>query len=270
MPLDLRKVDSVRSAAAALAADPEARFLAGGTILIRLVNHDAGGLRRLVLADGLGLDRIAIVSGTATIGAAATMAAIAAHPQLAFLKPVAAGIGGPAIRNMATIGGNLFARSPYGDAAVALLALDATCTVEDGNGVATVALAELLAARDLCRGVVTSVSFALPDSGAFRYVKASRRKPQGAAVLSIAALLPSIDGKLASVRVAYGGMAPTPIRAPAVERCLDGGALDTPTIAAAAAVAAEGCEPEDDAIASAWYRQTVVEVHLRRLLQGEC
>src|SRR5579872_5546134 len=133
MPLDLRKVDSVRSAAAILAADPRARFLAGGTILMRLANSDNGKLGQLVLSDGLGLDRIEIASGRATLGAAATMAAIAAHPQLRFLKPVTDGVGGPAIRNMATIGGNLFARSPYGDFAVALLALGATVSVEDAN-----------------------------------------------------------------------------------------------------------------------------------------
>ena len=69
----------------------------------------------------------------AEIGAAVTMARIAAEPKLAFLKPVAESIGGPAIRNMATVGGNLFARYPYGDFAVALLALDADVVIEDGT-----------------------------------------------------------------------------------------------------------------------------------------
>ena len=133
MPLELARAVSVRGAAEVLAADPTARFLAGGTILMRLVNANTGGLQRLVLSDGLGLDRIEIAAGRATIGAAVTMAAVAAHPQLAFLKPVAEAIGGPAIRNMATVGGNLFARSPYGDFAVALLALGATATVEDAQ-----------------------------------------------------------------------------------------------------------------------------------------
>ena len=43
------------------------------------------------------------------------MAKLAAHPELAFLRPVAQAIGGPAVRAMATVGGNLFAPSPYGD-----------------------------------------------------------------------------------------------------------------------------------------------------------
>ena len=54
------------------------------------------------------------------------MAQIIANRELAFLHPVARAVGGPAIRNMATVGGNLFAPSPYGDFTAALLALDAT------------------------------------------------------------------------------------------------------------------------------------------------
>jgi CO/xanthine dehydrogenase FAD-binding subunit len=267
MPLDLRRADSVRDAAEALAAEPTARFLAGGTILMRLVNGNAGALQRLVLSDGLGLDRIEIASGRATIGAAVTMAAVAAHPQLAFLKRVAETIGGPAIRNMATVGGNLFARSPYGDFAVALLALGATVTVEDAHRSESIDLARLLAAgsRHEAR-IVTSVAFDLPEPAAFRFVKVMRRQPHGAAVLAIAAALPEVGGRLGDVRVAYGAMAPGPIRVRAVERALQGRALDQAAIASAAEVAAEGCQPQSDAIASEWYRKNVVSVHLRRLL----
>jgi xanthine dehydrogenase small subunit len=63
-------------------------------------------------------------------------------------------------------------------------------------------------------------------------------------------------------------MAPTPIRAKAAERALDGRTLDEAGIAAAVAAAAEGVAPASDSIASAWYRREVVGVHLRRLLLG--
>jgi CO/xanthine dehydrogenase FAD-binding subunit len=64
-------------------------------------------------------------------------------------------------------------------------------------------------------------------------------------------------------------MAPTPIRAPAVERALEDRSLDQGGIAQALAVAADDCSPADDAIASAWYRREVLPVLLRRLLLGE-
>ena len=62
------------------------------------------------------------------------MVDILANRDLAFLHPAARVVGGPAVRAMATVGGNLFAPSPYGDLAAALLALDATVTVQGAYG----------------------------------------------------------------------------------------------------------------------------------------
>ncbi len=57
-----------------------------------------------------------------SLGAGVTMSQILASRELEFLHPVARVIGGPAVRNMATVGGNLFAPAPYGDLTAALLA----------------------------------------------------------------------------------------------------------------------------------------------------
>ena len=93
---------------------------------MRVANTGGFPVRTMVLADGLGLDAH---HHRRRYGRdrqpPSPWPRIAAEPKLAFLKPVAKSIGGPAIRNMATVGGNLFARYPYGDFAVALLALDA-------------------------------------------------------------------------------------------------------------------------------------------------
>jgi CO/xanthine dehydrogenase FAD-binding subunit len=223
-----------------------------------------------VLTDGLGLDRIDVDGAKAVIGGAATMAAVAVHPSLAFLAPVAGSVGGPAVRNMATVGGNLFAPYPYGDFAVALLALGASVTIEDAGGSRSEDLEVFLArgARDGA-GVVTSVAFTLPAAGTFRFTKAIRRKPHGASVLAIAAVLPVADGRIAGARLAYGAMADRPMRARAVEAVLEGRALDGAAIGEALGVAAEGCKPLSDPQASAWYRLQVLPVHLRRLLAGE-
>lgn len=270
MPLTVRSFDQLRDAATAMGADPSTHFLGGGTLLMRRVNEGDVSVSTLVRTTDRRFADIRASGGRIFLGAGATMAEVADHPDLRFLRPVANSVGSPTIRNMATIGGNLFARSPHGDFAVALLALGATVMLADADGVATIELAGLLAARERREPrIVTGVSFALPDPSAFRFVKTSRRNPHGAAVLSIAALLPIIDGRLTGVRIAYGAMAPSPIRVPAVERSVEGRALDAATIATAAAAAAEGCAPEDDAIASAWYRRSVVAVHLRRLLEGE-
>jgi len=270
MALDLVRVDSIGQAAGILAGDDGARFLAGGTFLVRALSAGDGSIRKFVLADGLGLDRIKVdETGVVTIGSAVTMAGVAADPGLAFLAPVAESIGGPAVRNMATVGGNLFAWSPYGDFAVALLGLGATVVSEGIDGEAVADLEAFLKEGPQRGRIVRAVRFAAPPEGAFRYLKVTRKHPHGASVLSIAAVLPETGGKVSGARVAYGAMAARPMRARAVEAALEGNALDATAIAAAVKVAAEGTAPEDDPQASAWYRREVLPVHLRRLLSGE-
>lgn len=269
MGLEVVRADSVRAAASMLAGGTGARFVAGGTLVVRDINAGDVSINRLVLSDGLGLDGISVDNGRAEVGATVSMATIAAHPQLEFLWPVANSIGGPAVRAMATVGGNLFAPYPFGDFAVALLALGAEAAVEDSAGSATVDLEALLAARTARPGrIVRNVSFLLPSAGSFRFTKVVRRKPHGASVLSIAAVTPLVDGRVKGARVAYGAMAETPMRSPVVERVLEGKPLESHSIAAAAAVATEGCSPMSDPQASDWYRRAVLPVHLTRLLQG--
>jgi len=268
MALDIVRADSVGQAASMLAGDDGARFLAGGTFLVRAMTAGDVSIRKVVLSDGLGLDRIAL-GDTIEIGSAVTMAQVQAEPGLGFLHPVAESIGGPAVRSMATVGGNLFARSPYGDFAVALLALGASVVSEGADSEASQDLEAFLSEGPKRGRIVRAVRFAAPAEGAFRYRKITRKHPHGASVLSIAALLPVSGGKVSGARVAYGAMAPRPMRAKAVEAALEGTPLDAAAIAAAAAAAAEGTAPEDDPQASAWYRRAVLPVHLGRLLSGE-
>ena len=98
--------------------------------------------------------------------------------------------------------------------------------------------------------------------------KVTRVHPKGISVLSIAAQLPLASGRVTGARIAYGAMGPTPLRAKAAERALEGRSLDAAGIAPALAVAADGTSPADDAIASAWWRREILPVHLRRLLLG--
>lgn len=269
MPLELVRPGSVGEAAKVLAGDAGSRFLGGGTLVVRDYSSGDVSIRRLVLSEGLGLDTISIENGRAAIGAAVTMSTVGAHPVLSFLAPVANEIGGPAVRAMATIGGNLFARPPYGDFAVALLALDADVVIEDDRVRTTLRLEDFLAERSrYTTAVVTGVSFTLPAERTFRFVKVARRHPHGASVLSIAALLPQVGGRIRGARIAYGAMAPTGIRAKAVEKALEGKELDAAAIADAVAVAGEGTSPATDAFATDWYRRSVLPVHLARLLKG--
>lgn len=240
--------------------------VAGGTLAVADLNHgqEPG---TLIIIDGLGLDRIEVKGRKVTLGAMVTMARIAADRRLKFLHLVCRSIGGPAVRAMATIGGNLFAPAPYGDMAVALLALDAEVSLHNGKASRKLPLEDFLKQRrKFTRALVISVSFALPEANAFRYVKAVRRKPVSASLVTIATVLPRQGGKVKNARVALGAMAPHAIRARKAEAALEGKALDKAAIEAAAKLAVEGTAPQDDAYASGWYRREIAPIHLKRLL----
>jgi xanthine dehydrogenase small subunit len=271
MTLQVKTFGSMSEAAAALASDRTARFMSGGTLLMRAINEGDASIGTLVRSTDAAYRQIRGEASRIEIGAGARMMDILANRDLAFLHPAARIVGGPAVRAMATVGGNLFAPAPYGDLATALLALDAMVTVQGAYGSAQqVPIEQFLQGRDHATGLVTAVTVPRPSGpDAFRFRKVSRVKPKGVSVLSIAAHLPIAGGRLANIRVAYGAMAPTPIRARAVERALEGRSLDAAAIAPALAAAAEGTDPATDALASAWYRREVLPVHLRRLLLGE-
>ena len=266
MSLAVETHDRIEAAAQALSRDREARYLGGGTILMRAVNHADPGVRRIVRSTDPALAGIRSSGGRVEIGAGVTMAELTRHRDTAFLAPVAGRVGGPAVREMATVGGNLFAEHPYGDLAVALLALGGVARTSDGR---ETDLADLLAARGRGSGLVVAVSVERPSGDEFRFRKLSRVRPKGVSVMSLAARLPRRGGRVSGARVAWGAMAPTPVRAPAVERALEGRALDPDGIAPALAAATEGLRPPTDALASEWWRREVAPVQLRRLLLGE-
>jgi CO/xanthine dehydrogenase FAD-binding subunit len=271
MPVTIRTFASSGEAAAALSSDRGARYLGGGTLVMRALNEGDTSISTVVRASDLALTRIEATGPRVTIGAGVTFARILSERDLAFLHAPARSIGGPAVRNMGTIGGNLFAPNPYGDFAVALLALDATVAVQGGLGSRDVPIEEFLQTRERQPGtLVLSVACQKPSSAeAFRYRKIARIKPKGGSVITLAAHLPMSSGRIVGARIALGSMAPTQIRARAAERALEGRSLDTSTIDAAAAAVVEGTSPNDNALASAWYRREIIGVHLRRLLSGQ-
>jgi len=271
MPVTVRTFASAGEAAAALSSDRGARYLGGGTLLMRALNEGDVSISTIVRATDHVMTRIDVSGARVTLGAGVTFARVVAERELAFLHAPARSIGGPAVRNMGTVGGNLFAPVPYGDFTVALLALDATVAVQGGFGTRDMPLEELLQSRDRQAGsLVISVSCQKPAGpDAFRYRKVARIKPKGGSVITLAAHLPLSGGRVAGPRIALGSMAPVPIRSRAAERALDGRALDATAIAAAATAATEATSPSDNALASAWYRREIVGVHLRRLLSGQ-
>ena len=243
--------------------------LAGGTELMPRVTTRATDVSRLVSLRRAGLAGIEVNEGRALIGAATTLAQLGREERLAVLRPVVESIASPTIRNLATVGGNLFVRQPYGDLAVALLALDAEVSVEGSAGNASRPVTAVLEDGVAARELVTAVAFDVPEPGTWFYTKAMRRRQNSASIVTVAAVVLVTDGQVASARIALGGAGARPVRAVAAEAALTGHPFDRRHVEEAAGAALQDASPFDDAYASAWYRRRVLPVHVRRALLRE-
>ncbi|MET7346802.1 FAD binding domain-containing protein [Streptomyces mirabilis] len=116
---DYERAHDVTGAVALLGADPDARYLGGGTNLVDLMKSGVERPARLVDVRELPLDRVEFTrSGGLRIGATVTNSDLAAHPDVrrhypALTQAVLAGASGQ-LRNMATVGGNLLQRTRCG------------------------------------------------------------------------------------------------------------------------------------------------------------
>src|SRR5258705_7699096 len=99
---------------------------------MRALNEGDVSSSTVVRANDQALTRIDAAGPRVTIGAGTTFTRILAERDLAFLHAPARSIGGPAGRNMGTVGGNLFAPRPYCDFPVPLLPPDPMISVQGG------------------------------------------------------------------------------------------------------------------------------------------
>jgi CO/xanthine dehydrogenase FAD-binding subunit len=252
-----------------IAGNAGTALLAGGTLVMPVVNNDVSPIRNLLSLKRLQLSGIEVDGVRARIGSATPLADIGRDARLYFLSPVIESIASPPIRNLATAGGNLFAPQPYGDFAVALLALDAHVDIAAIDGQRTISVADVLKQGVSPGEIVTAIAFEMPASGSWFYRKAMRRRLNSAAIVTVAAVI-TVDGEtVLAARIALGGVGPRPQRALTAEAALLGQRLDEASVSAAATRILEDAEPFSDAYASAWYRTRVLPVHFRRAILGD-
>jgi CO/xanthine dehydrogenase FAD-binding subunit len=179
------------------------------------------------------------------------------------------------LRNAATIGGNICNASPAGDLLVPLLLLDAEVELAAMGDGALAARAMPLAQFLTGPGktsrraseLLVAVRVPLPPPGfVARFCKFGTRPALDIAAVSIGIGGVRRGGMLSSVRVAFGAVAPTPIRAPQTEAALEGRELTVEMVAAAAEIARAEVRPISDVRASDWYRRELIRNLTRRVL----
>jgi carbon-monoxide dehydrogenase medium subunit len=217
-----------------------ARVVAGGTDLL-LELQQGRKPRVAALVDITRIPEMAQINHDADhvyVGAAVTHTAIVASSALTSsatcLVESCGVIGGPQVRNVATLGGNVAHALPAGDGTLSLVALDAEAEVARPAGRSWQPVRSLFAGPgrstlDHGRDVLVRFRFrgARLDQGEATAFKRIMR-PQGVAlpILGLAAWLALDDGRVRAARLALGPAGPVPLRAEAAEAWLAGQRLD--------------------------------------------
>jgi len=245
-----------------LAEHPEARIVAGATDVGLWVTKGLQDLGTIIfVGDIADLRRIEDVEDGLTLGAGvryteAKDALARLHPDLGELVRR---IGGLQVRNAGTIGGNIANGSPIGDMPPALIALGAELVLRKGSERRAMPLESFFLSygkqdRHLSE-FVESVRISRPAPGTkVRIVKLSKRIDSDISALCGAFAIRLEEGHVAEARIAFGGMAGIPARAPACEAALTGKPWSEAAIEAAAQAIAEDYQPLSDLRGSAEYR----------------
>jgi len=259
--------------AALLIEQPDARLVAGATDVGLWVTKGLGELGTTIfIGDIPDLRMIEDGPNGLTIGAAvryseAKEALARLHPDLGELVRR---IGGLQVRNAGTIGGNIANGSPIGDMPPALIALGAELVLRRGGERRSMPLETFFLSygkQDRRPGeFVESVRIPRPAPGTrIRIVKLSKRFDSDISALCGAFAIRLEEERIVEARVAFGGMAGIPARAPACEAALAGKAWCEATLAAAAEALSQDYRPLSDLRGSAGYRLTAAANLVRGL-----
>jgi len=243
----------------------EALPICGGTdIVVALNRHAPPPKHFLDLSHVRGYSDVRRDNGSWMLAGGATFAQLGRLPVKA-LAEAAMTVGGPAIRNVGTIAGNLGTASPAGDGCVALLAMDAEIELSHATrGRRSIPIQEYFTGFRktalLADELITAVRFAADWRTAW-YKIGKRGSINISLVCAAAGISPS-----GAVRIAFGCVAPTVVRARGAEAIIEGDGLTDGAIEAAARQAMKEVSPIDDHRASAAYRRAMCGVLTRRVL----
>jgi aerobic carbon-monoxide dehydrogenase medium subunit len=254
----------------------DAKILAGGHSLIPAMK-----LRLAMPAVLIDIGRIRDLAyireedGQICIGAMTTHFQIEASDYLrricAILPEAAAEIGDAQVRNRGTLGGSLAHADPAADWPAVIIALKAEMVVVGSQGERRIAaddfFVDMLTTALDAGEILREIRIPVP-TGKYGQVYLKAAQPaSGFAVVGVAVhLLRTADGACESASVGITGVAAKAYRAKGVEALLAGSSLDNPTIAKAAATAADGVTINGDLYASETYRTHLAQVYTRRAI----
>nr|WP_321461847.1 xanthine dehydrogenase small subunit [uncultured Cohaesibacter sp.] len=245
--------------------EPNATIVAGSTDVGIWVTKQMKELEVLIFINHLEDMKAVICSQShITIGAGVTYSEIkqAISGYFPHLDHFWGRIAGQQIRNVGTIGGNIANGSPIGDMPPVLIALGADLVLRKSWEQRIIRLEDFFidyGKQDRWEGdFVEAIRIPIAPADSLNAVyKISKRRDEDISTVCVAFHMVIRDGRIARVRVAFGGMAAIPKRATEAERFLKGGAFSLERMRAAAERLPLDFTPISDMRASADYRMRV-------------
>ena len=197
------------------------------------------------------------------------------HQYYPVISQAAGQLGSVAIRNVATIGGNLCNAVPSAEMAPPLIALSAKARIAGISGERVVPLEDFFvnAGETVLNPEELLVEIQVPmpplNTKGVYFKHGKRWGTFDLAMVNVAAVLTlEADGQTCrDVKIVLGAVAPTPMRAKKAEGILNGKKIESSLIEKAAQAASEEAKPITDIRASAAYRAGMVKVFTRRALE---
>jgi carbon-monoxide dehydrogenase medium subunit len=253
---------------------PGAQVLAGGTDVVPWLRDDLIEPALLVDIKSIpGLGEITVDGSHLRIGALVTFADLIGSPVVAEHAPMLAEMAGQVasvgVRNRATIVGNVCSAVPSLDAGPALMVYEGGVEVTGRNGDRLVPLEDWfvgprrtrLQTGEMATGIAVMLS-QMVHAGVF--LKLARYSGEDLAQANLA-IVATADR---DYRIAFGAVAPAPVRAQRIETLLQGRDLDDTLIDSASQLVADEIDPITDIRATAAYRSHMCRVMLRRGLRA--
>ena len=257
--------------------DRSITILAGGTDLMVLMNA-----HMLDAAEFLDIWRVDELRGIDDDGDALRIGALTTYTQLIkselirkhvpSLVDASRTIGAIQIQNRGTIGGNIVNASPAGDSLPVLAAYDAEVEVGSARGTRRVPFNQFYTGyrRTVLEPDELVVAVRIPklkEAERDFFWKVGTRRAQAISKTVLAIKARTDDGRIESISIGVGSVAPTVIRVPETERLLSGAKLTPEAIEAARRAIAQEIAPITDLRSTEYYRRTVTGNVLAKFLR---
>jgi carbon-monoxide dehydrogenase medium subunit len=271
---------TVESLVQALATEPDAKIVAGGTAVVLMLKQGLIAPECLVSLGRIpDLQGVRVDDRRLTILARTSLTEVAHHPEVRRRLPAFAdacrSVGSVRIRNAATIGGNIAEADYASDPPAMMIALGASVTIVGPDGERQCSVDSLITGfYETALGqaeVITAVHFPLP-SGEQRqvYLKYRSRSSEDRPCVGVGAVATfEEDGAtVRSLSVAVGAACARPRAFAELERAAIGRTLDTRLIEEIAGGYGDALDAISDLRATSWYRKQMTRVFVTRALEA--